>query len=603
MKYMVCVREKSHQSFCRLLGGILVLLPMICISMACISFADDNGVSVIGKVYEFADNNPYKISEANESGDFRRSDDAKTYGLFSIVGDGMYTSDSSFEDIPSYSVDGNKLSFSYTYNDALLKAEKGSWQLYEDDCETIDGIDLDEDIDKGAIVIQTSRDRQKWITNTIYTNVFENTPVQTEPFYEASTVMIDNGSYFRVIVAYETRKFLEKAADFLFIPGEEKYEYKRHAEVYEFYAFNANSTETSEGLEKYYFTIKNRTVNTGNNTGYSGADSIDSDDPHYGWEIGDFFVSGYTQTTIDKETGNIVFLKTPGDKVTLWFSLAQDIDQLNGDEDLCICQDDGFDQAFGTKKTDFGRGTVLIRYTDYENKQHKPVLFTNYFDAVASPGADTKVTLFEEGDYEVALDYEIEESTGIPIDPFHYNDYRAYIRFSIRNGNCMVYPFDIETGRELKNRDVTEKGFYLDLARSRYLDLSIKKEVLGSGEDGLVEDIRFNGSAKEGKEYTDEGIYTIEAYNKYTGKTTPKKIYVGKNNVLKASVMNDLTVEEVNAKIEDGAEITDEGMILSDSGEDTETEKAIESSEEPEPETSIVVPFFDISNENNDPVA
>ena len=92
----------------------------------------------------------------------------------------------------------------------------------------------------------------------------------------------------------------------------------------------------------------------------------------------------------------------------------------------------------------------------------------------------------------------------------------------------MVYPFDIKDGRELKNKDVTENGFYLDLARSRYLKLYIKKEVLEPGTDGLIEDTRFNGSAKEGKEYTDEGIYTIEAHNKYTDKWTTKKIYVGK---------------------------------------------------------------------------
>ena len=70
----------------------------------------------------------------------------------------------------------------------------------------------------------------------------------------------------------------------------------------------------------------------------------------------------------------------------------------------------------------------------------------------------------------------------------------------------MVYPFDVATGSELTNSSMTENGFRLDLAKSRYLKVNIKREVLKDSPDGLVEDTRFNGPAKDGAEYTDEGI-------------------------------------------------------------------------------------------------
>jgi len=74
-------------------------------------------------------------------------------------------------------------------------------------------------------------------------------------------------------------------------------------------------------------------VNTGKDNGYSGSKAIELDDPHFGWTLGRFSVSGYTRVTEDVD-GDPVFLKTLGDKVTLWFTLEQDIDNLNGNDKL-----------------------------------------------------------------------------------------------------------------------------------------------------------------------------------------------------------------------------------------------------------------------------
>lgn len=121
--------------------------------------------------------------------------------------------------------------------------------------------------------------------------------------------------------------------------------------------------------------------------------------------------------------------------------------------------------------------------------------------------------------------------------------------FSVRNGNCMVYPFDVVTGAELTNSSITENGFYLDLAKSRYLNIDIKKEVRKEGAEGLTEDVRFNKPAKDGEQYTDEGIYTITVSNVYTNQTTTKVIYVGTDDVLKAHVTTGLSIADVEYQL------------------------------------------------------
>ena len=77
----------------------------------------------------------------------------------------------------------------------------------------------------------------------------------------------------------------------------------------------------------------------------------------------------------------------------------------------------------------------------------------------------------------------------------------------------------------------------------------------------MVEDTRFNGPAKDGAQYADEGIYTITVTNEYTGQFTVKKIYVGTNNVLRAHMTTGLSIPEINNLVAQGATISDDGTI------------------------------------------
>ena len=319
----------------------------------------------------------------------------------------------------------------------------------------------------------------------------------------------------------------------------------------------ANLEAPDPNEPRYYL---GEVVNTGVDNGYSEAREIGDGDVHFGWTLGRFFVCGFTSVYED-ENGDPVFIKTLGDQIQLWFELEQDIDCLNGNDALQICEDtNGFDEAFGIEKTDLGRGAMITRHTDHQNAVGEPQLFTDYLSAILASGADTTVQLFEEGDYEVALDYEIKDQSN-QLAP-QYGNYRIAFNFSVRNGNCMVYPFDVATGAELTNTAVTENGFYLDLALSRYLDINVKRETLAEGATGLTEDVRFNRPARDGEQYTEEGIYTITVSNRYTGQQTVKQIYVGTNKILLAHMVTGLSIEEVREQIAKGAQIAEDGTII-----------------------------------------
>lgn len=545
----VCTTMKKSQILPRFIIRISVLLCMALILFGMFllpALATNGRVEVAGNVYEFGKDSHYEFQENHTP---TSSEDCDTYGTFSIRGNIVDVS--VCDGVPSYEVSDGTLALFYNYGDATLNADIDSWHLIEDKSKKVADMTLSSNIMKGAIILQTSKDRKTWVDVNTITNAFSDTPIRTGAIYSTSDVELINGCFYRIVVVYETRIRTEDGPFIL----PDKYDYKKYAEIYEFYAYiNTGEPSAIDPNQTYNLGSKVRVENF---DGYSGSTTIDKKDAHYGWELGRFFVSGYTDE-VENINGDMVFLKNAGDKVTLWFKLNENINALRGNEKLSITADtEGYDQYFETPKMNFGRGVLIIRYTDHNNVQQKPTIYTNYLEANATVGADTKVQLFEEGDYEVALDYEI--TSDELIDKIGH--YRIFFRFSIRNGNCMVYPFDVVTGGELTNSSMTENGFRLDLAMSRYLKVNIKREVLKDSADGLIEDTRFNGPAKDGAKYTDDGIYTITVQNEYTNQLTVKKIYVGTNRVLRAYMTTGLSIPEINLLLTQGATISDDGTI------------------------------------------
>ena len=567
----VQIKKKLYMQILTMILCVVALTTLYSVN----AFAKSEKNAVVGQVYEFDKNDDYDISEYDK---FSSTDKVETYGEFSLLGNIENISEKN--GVPAYEVTSGNLDIYYTYSDALLKAEDKKWHLVADKGKKIDGNKLDKKILKGAIIIQTSKDRKNWTDVKCLTNAFDDEPVRTETLYKTTDVQILNGCYYRIIVAYKTEK-LERTKKIVFVSVKD-YEYKKTAEVYEFYAYSPSTEqEVSESEQTYALGKKTRAKEF---DGYSGSSEIDKKDIHYNWDIGQFFVSGFTDK-VKEADGNIAFLKNVGDKVTLWFNLKQNINELNGDKDLKITDDtEGYDQYFETERTDFGKGTLIIRYTDYNNNSSEPQIYKNYLEANTSVGADTKVQLFEEGDYEVALDYEVTSDQLID----KVGHYRIFFTFSVRNGNCMVYPLDVSTGSELTNSSMTENGFMLDLAKSRYLQINVKREVLTDSTDGLVEDTRSNAPARDGEKYTEEGIYTITATNQYTNQKTTKKIYVGTNNLMKAVMTSGLSIEEINKLISEGATIDDEGTLTlaEESGVVDSPDRTMSSSENVEQTTN-----------------
>lgn len=287
---------------------------------------------------------------------------------------------------------------------------------------------------------------------------------------------------------------------------------------------------------------------TGLDNGYYNTLEIGKDDPHFGLSIGKFYISGFTGVT-SKDGEHFIFLKTVGDDVELHFELAQDIDMIGGDTSVTINQDTGgYDRQFGISPSNFGRGTLIVRFTDYQNNTGEPQVYTDYLAAKSTGSADTVISLNEEGDYEVALDYEIKKDSrilGTAATTSAFTNYRIHFVFSVRNGNCMVFPFDLVTGEELRNTAIAPNGFKLDLAYSRYLTINVKLSTLTEGAQGVVEDIRFNRPARDGEEYTQEGIYTITVQNEYTEQETTKTLYVGSDESLIDYVTQGFSLEQI----------------------------------------------------------
>ena len=416
-----------------------------------------------------------------------------------------------------------------------------------------------------------------WATDTILTNVFTKEYNNSDVLYSTKDIQLVNGCYYRMIVAYE-QEIVTGTTGLLFVEIEDK-EAKQIAEVYEFYAENstekaltdASSTPRKELGEK---------ICVKKDTGYSEQITIDNKNPHYGWNLGTFSVNGYTrETTAD---GNAMFLKNAGDKVTLWFKLEKNIEDLDGTGKYSIVEDkNGSDQYFEIPATNFKHGALIIRYTDYEGVKHEPVIYTDFLAANATTGADTKAVLFEEGDYEVALDYTIGKSGLFGPE----NDYRIFFKFSIRNGNTMFFPFDLSTGAEMHDKAITSDGFTIDMAKSRYLIINVKRTEIKEGTYGHTEDVRFNGPAKDGEQYVEPGVYTVNVTNQYTGEETEKTFYVGDDPFLIAIAKSGQSVVELDSMLAQGYTIEKDGSLKAPPEPEPEEETEEETEEENEEET------------------
>lgn len=519
--------------------GVFAQSCFFCVKAAEIS------VAVEPTVMEFKGKTSYSLSSKKAN----KVKESKALGGIALKGDlNQFDSANKSE----FLVNNGKVDFYYETSSKKLKASDKKWHLASDSSKKVDDVSLQGKMNKGVAIVQSSPDSNTWTTRKVVTDFFNKK--QNKKIYTTSDIELDNGCYYRVIIAYTLAKE-GKDSKVLFVDTT-KTKTKKCMEVYSFYISN-KSTGTENALTTPRKELGS-VVNTGKDNGYSESNELDQDDPHFGWTLGTFTINGFTREATNEDN---VFLKNVGDKITLWFTLKQDINQLNGDPVLKISEDkNGYDKHFQVGKTNFNHGTLIIQQTDFEGNKHDPVVYTDFLKANASVSADTKVQLFEEGDYELTLDYEIEKDRTVG---HGYTNYKITFPFKIRNGNCMVYPFDLSTGSELSEKSIVSEGFKLDMAKSRYLTIDVQKSIVKVDKDGyLTEDIRFNRPAKDNEEYKAEGIYTFTVKNQYSdADPVTKTIYVGNNKYYKALSKYGISVDELNEQIRLGHALKKNGIL------------------------------------------
>ena len=521
----------------------MVLLTTLGISVYA---AGKTGVS--GKLYEF-DKGHYEFSKSE---DFANTGTNNTYGKFSVQGN--FTRETDKSGVPSFAVSDDSFALFYDYDEEKLNADADSWHLVDDKSKKVDTITLDSNIMKGTLILQISADGKSWNTVQSVTDAFQTTPKSSKAIYACSEMQLKNGCYYRFIVAY-TLSRREKEGKILVVKTD-KYETKHYAEVYEFYAHSGDSNATGASSGQTY--NMGKTMRVKKFDSFSDEEKIDSKDIHFGWNLGSFVVSGFTQRITD-DPDNPIFIKKAGDTVTLSFRLKQNIDALNGDEKLKVTSiKSASDQHFGIESCKFGRGALMVQYKDYTNEKTKPLPYTDYLSATAKQEADTFIQLCEEGDYEVALDYEIKKDGMIDTT----RRYQIFAKFSVRNGSSMVYPFDLQNNAELTDGAITPNGFRLDFANSHYLTVYVKHSVLNRVGNSYCEDVRANRPAKDGEKYTEPGIYTIEVTTDYASQPTTKRIAVGTDPALYAYVRSGLSIEDFNSRLNDGFVIQEGGLLF-----------------------------------------
>ena len=509
---------------------IIVLLASLPVPV----FAGSNTINVLGKQYELDEKSKYAYTDGVIPTTITAS--GSQFGQFSITGD--LKPISNVDSFIAYEASNGIVTLSYEPNGKVIGATETDWHLIEDKGKDINGEALDNKIRSGAVMLQTSIDGQSWITDIIKTNIAGDDTDYESAFYETPEIQLINGCYYRVVVAYEVERTIEKKH--WYDKGSEQ---KKYVEVYEFYLKDISDTLFAAGAHpntKKVVGDKTNVTNTGKDNGFSGNNAITTKDPHYGWEIGVFSLKGFTN--IADYQGEEYFLKNSGDVITLAFTLYQDINKLNGDSSLSIAEDkNGSDQFFDVLPTNFKHGTLIIRFTDFEGKKSKPIVYTDFLAASAKTGADTRVQFFEEGDYEVALDYEIMDSQGID----SYTNYRMAFGFKIRNGNNMVYAFD--NSGQLADKAWTATGFTINTANSHYLTVTVNKYVVVDSVGGKKLDLAWSKTASDGNTYNEVGVYVVSVSNRYqpSGDDISKTFYVGNDPYIRAIPITGKSLEEI----------------------------------------------------------
>ena len=509
-------------------------------------------LNITGTIYstDVLDNDDecYQYSDGNTIFRERTSQDAA--GKLRIIGDQIDIDNNRI--IVLSQITNGKINVSYNLSRYSINKSENDWYLSKDNEKNINGIDLNGKMNYGALIVECSRDGINWNTVKIEEDIF-NKDVEIEKVsYDISPLQIQNGTYFRFTIAYQLKRIEKIEKGFLGIK-KEIIGYTNNVEVYEFYIESNEITSNNDPNNTPRHVYKENFTAVKNDGKFSTIIDLKDKNPQYSEidRIGYFVLNGYSGNPTKNENGNYTYTKNTGDDITLWF--CPNKERIESLDILDIT--DALDKDLKTKATDFHSGALFIKFTNTEGN-YRVIEYYDFLNATSSPYADTSVRIYEEGEYEVVFDYGIEEGLK------KYN-YRMHFLFEVKNGNCMVFFRDSETTSELSNMAFTKKGFKVDFAGSKDLDVIYQRSVINIGSNGLlIEDIRENKNANDLEAFTKEGIYTFTIRNRYTGQTVNKTLYIGDSKYIKAMSRNAIDVRDLNDYIKKGYEITNDGELI-----------------------------------------
>jgi hypothetical protein len=305
---------------------IAIVVSLIAGLMAIPAYADHRSETLTGKVYDLGEKDKYELTKA------RATNDAAS--RFYLRGD--IASVSSKNGFASYGVQSGNLDLVFNeqfWAKLFDPSDSTEWHIISDSSKTVDSTELNQKINSGAIIVQTSKDGKTWITSDYETDFYAKMDTMNHrssggdainAFYRTTNVQLTNGCFYRIIVAYKLQRNVDPTQIwFVSVP---KTEEKERIEIYQFYAFDTtvDQGETLNTKNAYEF---GEVYRVDSQDGFTNPELIKSDDPHIDWTVGKFYVSGYTDVRMDN--GVPVFWKVPGDRAALWFNLEQELDKCN----------------------------------------------------------------------------------------------------------------------------------------------------------------------------------------------------------------------------------------------------------------------------------
>lgn len=553
---------------------ILIFTILVCILSIDKYMVKASSISLYGTEYVYYNDTDYKIGTQSETNVINNGNNALGKLVIECIEGEIINSLNN-----RYDVKSDKFSLSYRVDGYQYSKSEYEWKIKSDWEDDVDDMEFEKNIDNGMIIIRTSYDGNTWVLDDVISDVFKSGSMLGEKFYYGNNIQLLNGCYYQITIVYRQTKRLDDTNIAFFDTSD--WQDRFVLERYEFYAENKDEIENEKKFEAENASSKNKVklgkvIKVKKNSGYrlDQEEEIDRNDPHYGWELGSFIVKGFTSRKEERKED--VFFKNYGDRVRLYFNLEQDINALNKNKDLYIYEDNGgYDYNFQINRTNLKHGVLIVQHTDSQRNKTEPLIYVDFLEALTHTGSDTVIDLFEEGDYEVTLDYKIGEK-GL-VDTTY--DYKINFKFKIRNGNCRAYALDSKSNKVLNDKDFVSSGFKIDLRESKYLECVIEYYTVNI-QHIPYDNIRLEPKGPQvftdGSMFKEPGKYVLTIKNPiafdenqtielYVGGDTEKDIY------LKALSRNVYSLDEINKLLESGVIINEDGSIITPTPSPTPT--------------------------------